>query len=198
MSELLKSRRLAIGGIERRRLLSLSGAAASGGVGRPSGCAGIEEARRAWAATPPGRGCAMACPASRMPALSPTRGSDFCVAPRRSCAPMTAIPHDSSTAVMTPYRRLASAHLRELPQHRAHALDLRRLVGLDIGHEPEDLGLLRGAWLLHQRLHHRQRTLVVGNHALRETAGRTPRRAPRPGAAICSGVSMPGIIMPSW
>src|SRR5881227_3443462 len=50
---------------------------------------------------------------------------------------------------------------RVVAQHQAHACDLRRLVGVDIRREAEDVQLLAGARAREELVHHRQGASVV-------------------------------------
>ena len=57
---------------------------------------------------------------------------------------------------------------RELGEHRVHPIDLRGLVGRDVGREREELRVLRRPALLEQILHHRDGAPVVLDHPLEE------------------------------
>ena len=81
-----------------------------------------------------------ACPASRRPAFSPTRGSgDGCCA-----APIASQAQDGR-----PNRQQANDHPTSfliLLQHAAHAIDLHALIGVDVRRKRENIRLLPGAW----------------------------------------------------
>ena len=70
---------------------------------------------------------------------------------------------------------------RQLREHRVHAVDLRRLVGRDVGSECEELRVLRRAALLEKVLHHGQGAAVVLDHQFeKQPVERAPPRRGEP------------------
>ena len=70
---------------------------------------------------------------------------------------------------------------RQLREHRVHAVDLRRLVGRDVGGECEELRVLGRAALREKVLHHGQGAAVVLDHQFEEQpVERAPLRRGKP------------------
>ena len=124
-----------------------------------------------------------AVPASRSPALSPTRGSAASRGvPARPCITGIASTPPSisarSNGAARPCRRHFDVILNldwelSVPaligaEHGAHPIDLHPLIGVHIGCEGKDLGVLAGARRREEILDHRQGAGVVLDHAFEE------------------------------
>ena len=201
-SELVKSRRLAGGRVERRAARGCDLRLAWRAVRRASARRAAARDRR----TP--RACGSdatssrlrtACPASRTPALSPTRGSGLPAAARRL------LRADDRDTARQQHRRASAPYLQSLHPHLVNSRNIApmRSISADWSASTSDANpkmseSCAAPGLLHQLLHHRQRALVVRDHAFEEQPIELRPVAPPRGAAICSGVSMPGIITASW